>query len=58
MVYLNQKRVKLFVHGLGMRINKQAMRCLDDRIESLLMQAKRNAGGMKTITKEDVTLAK
>ena len=58
MVYLNERKVKQFVHSLGMQINKEAMRCLDDRIESLILQAKRNANGNKRIMKEDISLAK
>jgi len=57
-VYINKKAVKDKVHRMGFRISSSGLCALNERIDYLIEVAGKNAGGKKTIIREDVILTK
>ncbi len=57
-MFINAKAVKAKVHGMGFRISKSGIAALNERVDKLVEIASKNAGGKKTIIREDVILVR
>jgi len=57
-MYINKKAVKARVHSLGFRISASGLCALNEKIDTWIEVASKNAGGKKTIIREDVILTK
>ncbi len=55
---LNKKQVKAYVKGLNKRISPDAIRCLDERLATILTRAARNSNQFKTIRRDEILLTK